>query len=519
MEERREEAASFIPEIFAELGPDRGVEEFLEYIVRTTGNTEKQWENVLVQLGKVDFGEFSERNVRQFLWTVRVLAEAMSQQVQSMFINTVDCVYKNVVSKVGVGMFQEFILELVSNEWTPVQMAGFLLMEKIELPNEQLLNIFATKPVACEVSVGVIRSAASVLPRLDESTAHDLFDIIVKFADEEATSIVWWVPVFVAAYVSKIGDVEPVLEVCGQLLKHTNWRVRHQLASILPGLCAHSGELTDSLVDMMLVLAKDTTVDVRAVLADNVKSLSAAKQVTAEQLVQVIETLLIEANALMKASIARQMPSFRSRVSDDFISLTLLTLSKDDGDGVGASASAALVAFSEPMTAIDDVGGILKSAKDWRERLGIAMVIPKVLAKTSDNEPLLKDLLFDDSFEVRGVMIRALPYLFSELGDQWKSNILVPLLKSASEHSNYQIRQMSIYAVSELGDFSPEEVAILSLAARDPVANVRLTVASLLPRSEVDILCLLQNDADPDVKEFANRSSAGRMHSLFRHSS
>jgi serine/threonine-protein phosphatase 2A regulatory subunit A len=112
--------------------------------------------------------------------------------------------------------------------------------------------------------------------------------------------------------------------------------------------------------------------------------------------------------------------------------------------------------------------------------------------------------LYDDAFSVRTSTVRQIAGLIRTFGPEWAVKTLVPSLQKTLQNRDYLLRQTVVQAVGEIAQFQgliETALALLEEAASDPVGNVRLVVAKIMPETARTILRRLENDADPDVRD------------------
>ena len=209
------------------------------------------------------------------------------------------------------------------------------------------------------------------------------------------------------------------------------------------------------------------------------------------------------------------MPLFSNSLGFDFVTSHLLDLIPDPSREVKLAAIESLKSKEiATETALECILTLVKSQHKCliREKQKIIEIILTVIRPQDNSKDIYKLinqlvflLLTDGTYDVRIAMVKNLPLLIKNLGNDWFNNDIVPIIKEISEDEDYKIRQTAIRAVISCELFNQIGFEILYNAAKDPVSNVRLVVAKYTPRNNQILLSALKNLPDDDVAELAKQ--------------
>jgi hypothetical protein len=225
--------------------------------------------------------------------------------------------------------------------------------------------------------------------------------------------------------------------------------------------------------------------------------------------------LVVAHNQHTRASIATALPKFSSQLGNDYV-LDKLTNCFFDAvnDGSREVKLAAISALrSDDMNismALNFLKNVASSSTEWRERREICECLPEILIDPDESEMGIVELFLNDSaFDVRNMMVKGLPILKDRFGERWIETRIGPMLEKSMTSDDYSLRQTAVLAVSELGGIGSTGIRIVRDGARDRVANVRLIVAKVKGLGDADVMKILKEDEDEDVREEASRECTG----------
>jgi serine/threonine-protein phosphatase 2A regulatory subunit A len=172
----------------------------------------------------------------------------------------------------------------------------------------------------------------------------------------------------------------------------------------------------------------------------------------------------------------------------------------------------------------------LSEDSKWRVRVAIIEHIPMLAEKLGNSffserlNSLCMTWLTDEVYSVRRAAAENLKKLIEIFGDEWSREHIVPRIERMRVDNNYLKRMTALYGIQVISSCLPVEfvenvcISIVLSMAKDPVPNVRFTVAKTLEKlfpvlkctdssSEIiGILSLLQNDIDRDVRYFSSHA-------------
>jgi hypothetical protein len=327
---------------------------------------------------------------------------------------------------------------------------------------------------------------------------------------------------------------EAVLAIVGELAREESASVVVEIPPVLAALGPSQAEFVLSTAEVILA---SPVWQARAVLVENLPALFPAG--APREFVK--KVTLFQPLPAIRAAIARQLPFvFASRALDDFGQFAGALVSDAD-PAIRVEAATALGAL--PPEAADVAGPALATALGdrehevrvaalrsvassgfaldaaaaqlagiaseggWRARTEVARILPKV-AKGIDGEALagvLSALLGDDAAEVRKAAREALPEIVAARGEEWRDDVVLPIVRELAKAEDYHLRKSAIDVVVVLGLADGKLADVIQGAAKDTCANVRLVLARELPRGN-PVLAELRNDSDPDVAFYAGRT-------------
>ncbi|GEQ68679.1 hypothetical protein JCM33374_g2347 [Metschnikowia sp. JCM 33374] len=312
------------------------------------------------------------------------------------------------------------------------------------------------------------------------------------------------------------------------LMKDNEGEVRKAIAKQLPGFCklVKDPELIEKkIIPVVSHLSQDSHENVRASLASTVTGLC---PILSEQ-----------------STIDKLLPIFLNMLKDEFPDVRLNIISNlsvvNETIGINLLSTSLLPAITE-----------LAQDNKWRVRLAIIEYIPKLANQLGEpffNNELLTlcmSWLWDPVYAVREAAVNNLRDLTVIFGSTWaEEHIVTRLLNIKDEKisdeddanvdqvdfSNFIIRITCLFVVSKLTPVIHQNIVVnkilpfVSHLTTDPVANIRFNVAKTYlvivealvktPGAEVtkliegeilQKLSCLQNDADVDVRYYANSS-------------
>jgi hypothetical protein len=137
---------------------------------------------------------------------------------------------------------------------------------------------------------------------------------------------------------------------------------------------------------------------------------------------------------------------------------------------------------------------------EWRARNCLVDLVSRIYVPEFD--AVILHLLFDDACDVRKAMFDELPNLIAT--SNTLKRLLVEQIHEKMAGDDYQLRQTAIVAVLKCGlAMTLTEQKVLTQAVADPMANVKVALASALPRLVEfhDLRDRLSKDVNEDVRD------------------
>lgn len=353
-----------------------------------------------------------------------------------------------------------------------------------------------------------------------------------------------------------------------KLIKDDSWRVRYAAADKFAGIAlslADSISDLHKLTDPFIGLMKDNEGEVRKAIAKQLPQfckLIQDPELIEKKIIPVVSHLSQDAHENVRASLAstvtglcpilseqstidKLLPIFLNMLKDEFPDVRLNIISNlsvvNETIGINLLSTSLLPAITE-----------LAQDNKWRVRLAIIEYIPKLANQLGEpffNNELLTlcmSWLWDPVYAVREAAVDNLRDLTVIFGSDWAEEHIVSRLLNIKDEkindeddgqgdlvdfSNFIIRITCLFVVSKLTPVINQSILVNKILpfvgqlTADPVPNIRFNVAKTYlvivealiktPSQEVSSLIdgeillnlnVLQNDADVDVRYYANSS-------------
>ena len=516
--EERVSSIELIPEIIKNLGKDRAVSEFFPYLFNTTKLSEKHWKLIIENICKIDFSEFSIDDIKRLLEDTQFLTEADSSIIRNSFGELVSKLANIQNDEITNEIIPKLIENPLENNWEFAQMTGLSIIPKIisQISNKKRLvdsSLPLSESDTTNIRQNFVKMCEEIVGFLEEPEVHILFDKIKILLEDSQASVLREIPKFYASYASRLNSYKEILEPLKSLVQHSNWSVRCTAMTSLSKVFKDRDISFNEIYEFMLIGAKDQEDEIRIATCQQLPFIAQMRDIDKEKLQDLLDSYLLkDTNQHCLASITTSLPLFSKHLGMAYTTKNVLDAIPSQSREVKLAAIEALKSeHIHRETAIECIISIAQSqfaqSKYWREIQSIIETLPAFIdgiEVSSNFFELIKLLLNNPASKVRLSTVKILPLLSEKLKENFTTQI-VPIIKELFEDNDYNLRQVAIRAVIECNLNDKFGLKILDDATKDPVSNVRLTLAKYISREHTETIKKLKNDKDPDVRDFANQ--------------
>ncbi len=376
---------------------------------------------------------------------------------------------------------------------------------------QRLVAVIALSFLSFTSPLLLIRNAAAQSLSASKANPKEIASLIEKLKSNDEREL--------DTAISELGKIgEPAIPALIEALRDRNLLVRRSAAQILvrigsPAIPAlvkalknsgvrvraaytlgNIGAETKTAVPQLIVLLKDSDVDVRVSAAYALRNIGAEAKTALPQLV----SLLKDSNANVRRSAASALGSIGAKAKTALPQL--VSLLKDSNANVRSSVASALGSIGfEAKTAVPQLVPLLKDS-DANVRISAAFALGSIGFEAKNAVPQLVFLLKDSEANVRDSAAFAL----DRIGAEAKAAVpqLVPLLKD----SDANVRISAADVLGRIGAEAQTAVPQLVPLLKDSDANVRSSAASALgsigfeAKTAVPQLIPLLKDSDANVR-------------------
>jgi len=328
-----------------------------------------------------------------------------------------------------------------------------------------------------------------------------------------------------------------------------SWRVRYMIASHFVELAEAVGEeiVRSDMTDAFVQLLKDNEAEVRTAGSGQIPGFSKLLQRESilRKILPCVNQLSSDNSQHVRAALAKQIsglaPLFGKEATTEHLLPLFLHLLKDDFPDVRLNIIGKIEQVNE-VIGIDLLSQSLLPAiteladdKQWRVRQAIIEYIPLLATQLGQSffdeqlGNLCMSWLGDNVFSIRESATVNLKKLTEIFGVDWAKTTILPKIVAMAGHSNYLYRMTTVLCLTTVSPSLTLEVIrdhvlqVLIELTVDPIPNIRFNVAKSLEvisatvndtpeglelskKQIVPAIEVLRNDADADVRYFANKA-------------
>jgi hypothetical protein len=482
-------------------------------VIETPLFSEIQWIKVLESISGIDFKGFSTKNVSRVLETVAIACEMETRAVRQAAVDCITSICGSIPADAVEIVLPPLLTTMSeSQDLATVRACSLLIFSQtihLLVPATKSTLFSSLRRLESDLAV-IVRHSFAVAARriirfLKGTFATNLLSVMREFATDRSFTVCCEVAKFLIDYVDVSSQVDKALEVGSLLLNCSNWRVRCSYVNLLSQIYSGQKVEFEVIFEILKAAAGDPDDEVKTAAAEQLPFLTQLENLESESISALFESLFQSDCAHVRTSIAKYLPEFTPHLSADFIAKSLLELSKDQAQAVKITAIESLRSPKIPIsTKIQCISESMKGSQ-WREKYSLTKLIPQIYI-VSEGESfggLVEELLFDEACDVRKSMVEELSYLMERSEGRLKESVL-KLAKEKMNGDDYQLRQTAVL-VAIKGEMLDEDdgVEILRMGIKDPVANVRLTLALNLPRRSelLWVVEALKEDSDEDIRD------------------
>lgn len=514
-ENERKIALDSIPAISEVLGLARTADELVPYLLESASFSEMQWITAIAKISQIPFSGATVKQISKVLTRIAAACDMESRAIRSTCVDSITSIITALQDSKKQTTAIKSVLYFMTEQNTPALSASAVvifsrLVGLVEASlKARLFDTFVgfeNSPVVM-VRHGLATAAAGLVKYLKGAHEGKIRGTMIKFASDPSYSVACEVPKFLAAYLKANGKVEHALEIGKKLMENSHWRVRCEYIRSLEDIYSGQDVGFDLICPLLIEAVNDEEDEVKTAAAEELPYLAKLKGIERGDVANLMSDLFESTCPHVRTSAVRSLPLFINHLTSDFVATSLLQMTKDQSQEVKITAIEALKSKEIPTkTKIDCITEAAKSPQ-WREKDSLAVLLPLIYRPEESSQfiTVVIKLLFDDARDVRRRMLAQLKYMVDGPQDNMADDLL-NAFKVNIESDDYQIRQTCIEAVVEANlHLTPIGKEVLSKAAQDPVANVRLVAAEHIPRIPefANLLNALKKDDDEDVAEAA----------------
>ena len=516
-ESERKSALEQIPAISEILGVARTADELVPYLIETASFSEAQWILAIRKIAEISFNGATVRQLGKVLTKLAAACEMESRSIRASCVDAIVGIVRSLDDEKKQATAIKTVLNFMSDKDSPALSASAVLVFSgiIECVDPTLKAKlfdsfigFENSPVVM-VRHALAAAAAGLVKYLKGAHEGKIRGTMIKFASDDSYSVACEVPKFLIAYMQANGKVEHAVEIGKKLMESKHWRVRCEYIRNLQDIYKGQDVGFDMISNLLVEAVNDEEDEVKTAAAEELPYLATFAKIDEDCVRDLMSKFFESSCPHVRTSAVRSLPLLIDCLDSKFVGDSLLAMTKDKSQEVKITAIEALK--SQKIPAATKIDCITEAAKSpwWRENDSLAVLLPLIYDRKESRQfmPLVVRLLFDDARDVRRRILSELKYMIDGPEDEMADGLL-DTLKNNIESDDYQIRQTCVEAVVEanLAETATGKL-VLTTAAKDPVANVRLVVAEHIPRTQAfaSILDKLKKDDDEDVAEAASQ--------------
>lgn len=502
------DAIQAIPDIVRLLGEERTIHEFIPFIFDFSKYNTNEIIQFLQGFENISLELSSHESIFQFLIEFSRIFLLNNRKVDEIAMNSILKLIFMLKPQIINEVLIDYVKWMVESPVVYIRRAApqFVSILTEEISKTILLSIAPILLPLCEDKSIIVRTSMAkyigiILYEFDGSIVPDIRSVIQKLMESKSNSVHMHIPQILCGYVKQETN-ESVIEFCNELLSSSDWKVRHQLFEKLDSIlfsCMNSK-------DVLSIITKGL------IDPDDDVAFEAAKQfefyinhfpISQSDIERIFGSVLRREEPKIIIALANSLPTlFNVSEYNQFAVDTLVNLVKKNDEEITRGICDIFNGTPLPDNVVELIMENVISIKDWRIRNEVSHILPHIISNITPNiMSYISILLEDETIAVRNSLCTAMNKFSQKFGENWIKTDLIPTLEEMFKHEDYQIRQTALACIANAGIFGdPDAVKIIESAVKDPVSNVRLVAAKLIPTNSP--LCqVLLNDEDIDVRE------------------
>jgi serine/threonine-protein phosphatase 2A regulatory subunit A len=496
-----------LPKIAQLLRPQRTRDELIPFTIETPDHDDAALCTIARVLGQMLNEVGGPKHINSLLDALWYICESEDNSIRETAVSSLVSLGKSLPTPECAQTFLPFVSRMLQDAWHPLRCAGCTIIcrlyqqlaEKDERTVDALLH-----QLSSDALVGVKRTLAQSVHVLVElpKPPRIVFTILTALAADDSVSIAVEIPSVLALLGGSHTDF--AVKIADTLLKSTIWQAHAVLIGNIDEIFARNPP--KEFIKKVSQSAHSSVIC--AAVARQLKFfLQAECYASADEFRQFAMSLVTHPDSLVRTAAAASLGKMPEL---PFAEEALVLLAGDPEQDVKMAALTAIARSGIAHDAAIRQIGVLVASHQWRVKKGIAALVPTIAAKTDAEAfgrelfPIVTALFADDAADVRAAITDMFPGLVAQFGEDWRNNVIVPIIRNQLESSDYHLRKTAVHALITL-KLEEAFADLIQRAAEDPVANVRLVLARDLPRG-AEVLTALKADPDCDVASYASKT-------------
>ncbi|KAH0787529.1 Serine/threonine-protein phosphatase 2A 65 kDa regulatory subunit A alpha isoform [Histomonas meleagridis] len=467
---------------------------------------------MLKYISLIDFTEYTTDDLESLLFKIKFFVENTSKPLKDSFQKCLAEILKNRTPDEKNHILHTIISDFFDDTWEINIIMGLCLLYNFshdmtkENFNKLILvvkeYIHTQNDIYYPVYIDFMKVCEDNIDLLNPDILKPIYSQVIReFFSVDSNSVICAIPEFIAKFSQNTTFLETSLRYCQQFLNSSNFRFNCSALKTFSLYLKYPNPPTDNILTLInTMLSNNKDEEIRVSATEQLQYFSNLQNVNIDELRKLFDKLIYDRNYNCRTLIASYLPSFVNLLGMEYVTNGICTLISDESQQVRMAA----IQSSKTSNISCETAIIrnLRSNYGWREKQNLVHSL-EAFGNVTVLNSIVRLLLLDDAYAVRLEMVNYLPALIKKNGNQWKEDVIFPIIGSIACSDEYEIRQTAIMAIIKIECYDDKGLNIINQAANDKVPNVRLILAKYLPRKFNDIIDKLKNDIDPDVREYA----------------